>query len=78
MERNIQLEGATNFRDLGGYEASEGSKIRKGLIYRSDHLSNLTSSDFNVLNKLGIKTVCDFTFAAFFRRCPYLQVQNTC
>ena len=60
MERNIQLEGATNFRDLGGYEASEGSKIRKGLIYRSDHLSNLTSSDFNVLNKLGIKTVCDF------------------
>ena len=28
--------------------------------YRSDHLSNLTSSDFNVLNKLGIKTVCDF------------------
>ena len=30
------------------------------MVYRSDHLSNLTIEDINVLNKLGIKTICDF------------------
>ncbi len=47
MKRNIDLDGATNFRDLGGYEASNGSKIKKGLVFRSDHLSNLTIEDIN-------------------------------
>ena len=60
MKRNIDLDGATNFRDLGGYEASNGSKIKKGLVFRSDHLSNLTIEDINILKELGIKTICDF------------------
>ncbi len=60
LNRHINLEGATNFRDLGGYETSEGARIKKGLIFRSDHLSNLTDKDLHVIKELGIKTVCDF------------------
>jgi protein-tyrosine phosphatase len=33
--RLLKLEGSSNFRDLGGYESSNGMKLKKGLIYRS-------------------------------------------
>ena len=32
----IRLEKAYNFRDIGGYETSEGLVVKKGLLYRSD------------------------------------------
>ena len=60
MLRNIMFEGATNFRDIGGYETSDGYNIKKGLVYRSDHLSNLTSGDLKIIKDLNIKTICDF------------------
>ncbi|MGY9041707.1 MAG: tyrosine-protein phosphatase [Alphaproteobacteria bacterium] len=59
-DRLLNLEGTSNFRDLGGYEAGNGMRLRKGLIYRSDSLSYLTQSDFQKIQKIGIKTVCDF------------------
>lgn len=57
--RRLPLEGASNFRDLGGYRTQDGHYTRWGLVYRSDYLANLTSKDSEYLNKLGIRLVCD-------------------
>jgi protein-tyrosine phosphatase len=58
--RHIALEGAQNFRDLGGYETSDGKHVRWGLFYRSDNLAGLSESDLEVVRELGIRLVCDF------------------
>jgi protein-tyrosine phosphatase len=60
FKRHVPFEGAPNFRDLGGYEASDGRHVKNGLVFRSGHLSNLTNGDHGLLKKLGIKLVCDF------------------
>lgn len=56
----IGLEGAPNFRDLGGYTAADGRVVRFGRVFRSGHLANLTDPDLAVLTTLGIRTVVDF------------------
>jgi protein tyrosine/serine phosphatase len=55
----IGNQTAKNFRDLGGYRTSEGHYVRWGLVYRSNHLVNLTARDSEYLNRLGIRLVCD-------------------
>lgn len=57
--RRLPLEGASNFRDLGGYRTSDGYYVRWGLVYRSGHLANLTHRDSEYLASLGIRLVCD-------------------
>lgn len=59
-ERHIALEGAANFRDLGGYPTADGRHVRWRRIYRSGELSRLTTADYEKLAKLGIGVVCDF------------------
>ena len=59
-DKYIELNGASNFRDLGGYLTSNGKIVKKGNIFRSDHLSHLTNEDLEKVKALGIKTVCDF------------------
>jgi protein-tyrosine phosphatase len=61
--RHLPLEGTPNFRDLGGYETSDGKFVRWGLLYRSGVLSHLTEQDFAYLTPLGVKVVCDFRTA---------------
>jgi protein-tyrosine phosphatase len=58
--RHLKLEGAQNFRDLGGYPTIEGSSVRWGLFYRSDNLASLTDADLERVSELGLKLVCDF------------------
>ncbi len=60
LNRHVNLIGASNFRDLGGYETEDGMKLKRGLIYRSDNLSHLSEEDLQKINEIGIKTVCDF------------------
>ena len=57
--RRLPLEGANNFRDLGGYRTGDGHYVRWGLVYRSGYLVNLTPKDSAYLNTLGIRLVCD-------------------
>jgi len=59
-QRHVVLEGAQNFRDLGGYATEDGHTVRWGLLYRSDNLAHLTDADLEKVHKLGIKLVCDF------------------
>ena len=58
--RHVVLEGAANFRDLGGYETEDGQTVKWGLFYRSDALADLTDADLEKVADLGIKLVCDF------------------
>ena len=51
--RRIELEGAVNFRDLGGYPAEGGRTVRWRTIYRSDSLSDLTDSERCPADVLG-------------------------
>ena len=59
MERHIPLSGQPNFRDLGGYTASDGRRVKWGLVYRSGELSQLGQEDVRKLAELRIKTVVD-------------------
>lgn len=68
--RRLPLEGAKNFRDLGGYRTSEGRYVRWGLVYRSNYLANLTAKDAEYLHNLGIRLVCDFRAEGERTRAP--------
>jgi protein-tyrosine phosphatase len=57
--RAIDLQGAINFRDLGGYLTKDGRQVKWGKIYRSADISKLTDADLDVLATLHIKMVCD-------------------
>jgi protein-tyrosine phosphatase len=57
--RRLPLAGAFNFRDLGGYRANDGRYVKWGLVYRSSNLVALTPKDYELLNSLGLKLLCD-------------------
>ncbi len=59
-QRRLPLEGAPNFRDLGGYTTADGKRVRWGQVFRSGQLSQLTAKDYADLAGLGIRAVCDF------------------
>jgi protein-tyrosine phosphatase len=59
IDRLIALEGAVNFRDLGGYATTDGQRTRWRVLFRADGLSELTEPDLAVLRQLGIRTVVD-------------------
>jgi protein-tyrosine phosphatase len=56
----LNLEGAYNFRDLGGYRTTDGKTIKRGMLYRSEALAQLTDRDYEQLASLKIKVLCDF------------------
>jgi protein-tyrosine phosphatase len=58
--RHLNLAGASNFRDLGGYPAGDGRVVRWRQIFRSNHLGHLTEADIQALRALGIKSAFDF------------------
>lgn len=58
-DRLVALEGAFNFRDIGGYPAAGGRRVARGRLFRSDGLGGLTPSDLAVLDRLGLRTVID-------------------
>lgn len=62
--RVLPLEGGRNFRDLGGYETIDGRQVAWGQVYRSGVMSGLTPADYDYLDKLGIKVICDLRTAA--------------
>ncbi len=58
--RHLNLAGASNFRDLGGYPGKNGRAVRWRQIFRSNHLGHLTEADIEVLRGLGLKCAFDF------------------
>ena len=60
--QRIELEGALNLRDIGGWSTIDGRTVRRGIAYRCDRLSELTENDHTILGGLGIVTVIDFRY----------------
>lgn len=58
--RHVPLEGASNFRDLGGYRTSAGQQVRWRTLFRSDRLSELTAADQATLAQLAVRHSIDF------------------
>jgi protein-tyrosine phosphatase len=54
------LEGAPNFRDLGGYPSGNGKQTVWRKVFRSQTLAQLSDGDVAQLKALGVKTVIDF------------------
>jgi protein-tyrosine phosphatase len=69
-DRRVPLEGSVNFRDLGGYETSDGRRLRWGQVFRSDHLGRLTDRDVAYLQRMGVRLVCDFRTPAEAKKLP--------
>ncbi len=60
LNRSLNLAGATNFRDLGGYRTTDGRTTRWRRLFRSDHLGALTEQDRATLAELGVTRSFDF------------------
>jgi len=58
--RHLSLEGASNFRDLGGYPTADGRVVRWRQIFRSNHLGHLTAADIQIVRGLGVRNAFDF------------------
>ncbi len=55
-----RLEGALNFRDLGGYCAADGRSVRWKTLYRSGTTHAMTRNDVASLESSGIRYAYDF------------------
>jgi protein-tyrosine phosphatase len=58
-ERVMPLEGASNFRDLGGYRTRDGGRTRWGLVFRADAPDRLTTADVAAIDQLGLRVAFD-------------------
>lgn len=70
-DRAWRLQGATNFRDLGGYAGTGGRALQWRRLFRSDHLAGLTDADRARLATLGPATAFDFRGNAERAATPY-------
>ena len=58
--RRIEIEGAHNVRDIGGYETADGRTIRWGRFLRADNVSTLPQHSQDTLTSgIGVRTVID-------------------
>jgi protein-tyrosine phosphatase len=67
-DRSIELAGAFNFRDMGGYETTDGRSVRWRQLFRADSLDSLTSVDLDAVNALGLNSVIDLRSTAEIER----------
>ncbi len=64
------MHSIANFRDFGGYPASDGLRIKRGLLFRSGSLAEASPKDLQAIAELGIRTVCDLRTEYERRREP--------
>lgn len=57
--RAIELEGISNFRDMGGYVTEDGRKVKWGRLFRSADLSRATAADIEKIRALHLAWICD-------------------
>ena len=58
--RTVPLSGQSNFRDIGGYQTTDGRTVKRGILYRSGELQKLSDEDIDSIEALGIRTVINF------------------
>ena len=55
----VPVSGAQNFRDAGGYATADGKHVKRGVLFRSNDLADLSDADLDTFAGLGIQTVFD-------------------
>lgn len=68
--RILALEGGCNFRDLGGYAAESGRRVKWRSLYRSGAMDRLSDPDFARLGEIGLRAICDFRSSEERTRAP--------
>lgn len=57
---DADIEGAVNFRDLGGYRAVDGRVVRSGRVFRCGMMHHISPAGLATLrDRLGVRTVVD-------------------
>ena len=59
VQRRVDLDGSSNFRDLGGLPVAGGGSTRLRMVYRADRLCTLSDADLACLQAAGIRHVFD-------------------
>lgn len=58
--RTVFIDGVSNTRDIGGYTAENGKRIRQGLIYRGANADGVSEAGISAAKEVyGIKTELD-------------------
>ncbi len=67
-ENVIAIEGTSNLRDIGGYPAREGGRVRRAMVFRSEALvfsgaltkaSIYSPDNAHAYKRIGVRTVID-------------------
>ena len=66
----ISLSKVENFRDFGGYPATSGHKVKKGIIFRSGNLDSASKEDLNAIRLLNIQSIIDLRTLKEFKKNP--------
>jgi protein-tyrosine phosphatase len=64
LDRIVPFAGVLNFRDLGGYQTTDGRTTRWARLFRSDALHDLTDEDLLMFRRLGVSSVVDLRSSA--------------
>ncbi|WP_407555525.1 tyrosine-protein phosphatase [Streptomyces sp. Pv4-95] len=59
----VPVPGTVNLRDVGGYRTVDGESTRRGVLYRSESLSDLPPEGVATLARLGLGSAIDLRTA---------------
>lgn len=62
--RWIEMDGVGNVRDMGGWKAEGGKKVKYGMLYRGQKLEGVTEKGIATIKQLGLKTELDIRYAS--------------
>lgn len=71
--QTVRLRGVRNFRDAAGTDLGvqvKGGRMRRGLVYRSNRLHDLTDLDAAILQDLSIRTIIDLRTPGAIKSSP--------
>ncbi len=71
-ERHIPLAGTFNLRDVGGYAAAAGVRVRWRTLFRADSLHRLPAEAQEALLARGVRTVIDLRHAGELAVAPHI------
>lgn len=55
----INIEGAINLRDFGGYQTETGRKVKTGMLYRCGVMTDIAEHAYDDFAALDIGVICD-------------------
>ena len=70
----LKLKKLSNTRDLGGFPAADGKKIRKGKLIRSSRLYKIPFATVKALQEMGVSTIVDMRIEREIMEYPCIPV----